>query len=388
MRRIAVYWLFFAFIVLGFAGASFAQVSVAIAIAPPPLPVYEQPVCPGDGYIWTPGYWAWDPDAADYYWVPGTWVLAPEVGFLWTPPWWGWADGGYIFHAGFWGPTVGFYGGIDYGFGYFGHGFVGGRWEGGHFFYNREVLNVNVNVVHNVYNERVTNIGVVNHISFNGGRGGVEARATGAEEAAGRERHVDAVPAQNEHVQAARENRALRASENHGRPPLAATERPGQFRGGGAVAAREAGGTYNPPNRGAENRAATENRGAENRAPENRPAENNAARRPAVHPRDLPPAERAAPPNTGNAQRDQKYQQQQQKLEQKQEQERQKLQARQDREHAQAQQQHANEARNQQMEQRHQQQTQQMAQRHAQQQQNLQRRQAPAPQSKPAEPKR
>ena len=35
--------------------ASFAQVGVAITVAPPALPVYEQPVCPGDGYIWTPG---------------------------------------------------------------------------------------------------------------------------------------------------------------------------------------------------------------------------------------------------------------------------------------------------------------------------------------------
>ncbi len=40
--------------------ASFAQVGVSVTIAPPELPVYEQPLCPGDGYIWTPGYWAWD----------------------------------------------------------------------------------------------------------------------------------------------------------------------------------------------------------------------------------------------------------------------------------------------------------------------------------------
>ena len=26
---------------------------------PPPLPDYEQPQAPGDGYLWTPGYWAW-----------------------------------------------------------------------------------------------------------------------------------------------------------------------------------------------------------------------------------------------------------------------------------------------------------------------------------------
>ena len=25
--------------------------------APPPLPDYDQPQAPGDGYLWTPGYW-------------------------------------------------------------------------------------------------------------------------------------------------------------------------------------------------------------------------------------------------------------------------------------------------------------------------------------------
>ena len=36
---------------------------------PPPLPVYAQPACPGDGYLWTPGYWNYA--SAGYYWVPG-----------------------------------------------------------------------------------------------------------------------------------------------------------------------------------------------------------------------------------------------------------------------------------------------------------------------------
>ena len=109
--------------------ASFAQISVGIAvrIAPPVLPVYEQPLCPGEGYIWTPGYWAYGDD--DYYWVPGTWVLAPRVGVLWTPGYWGWGDGGYFWHGGYWGPHVGFYGGVNYGFGYVGVGYLGGRWE-------------------------------------------------------------------------------------------------------------------------------------------------------------------------------------------------------------------------------------------------------------------
>src|SRR5580700_9074672 len=144
-----------AVLMTAFSGAAFAQFREAITIGPPALPVYEQPVCPGDGYIWTPGYWYWDDDISDYYWVPGTWVMAPEVGFLWTPGWWGWGGEAFIFHEGYWGPQIGFYGGINYGFGYFGTGFAGGRWDNGHFFYNRAVMNVNVTDIHNVYNTTI-----------------------------------------------------------------------------------------------------------------------------------------------------------------------------------------------------------------------------------------
>src|ERR1700751_424812 len=125
---------------------SSAQVAVGItvAFAPPDLPVYEQPICPEEGYIWTPGFWAWDEDYVDYYWVPGTWVLAPEVGFFWTPAYWAWGGSGFVFYEGYWSyGVVGFYGGINYGYGYFGHGYDGGRWDHDRFFYNRAVNNVN-----------------------------------------------------------------------------------------------------------------------------------------------------------------------------------------------------------------------------------------------------
>src|ERR1700728_4072015 len=59
-----------------------AQLSVTVSFGPPALPIYDQPICPADGYMWVPGYWAYDPDDG-YYWVPGTWVEAPEPGFLW-----------------------------------------------------------------------------------------------------------------------------------------------------------------------------------------------------------------------------------------------------------------------------------------------------------------
>src|SRR5579863_4674227 len=248
--------LLFAVAVLTLSVAASAQIGISVNFGPPALPVYEQPICPGDGYIWTPGYWAWDGD--DYYWVPGTWILAPEVGFLWTPPWWGWDGGVYLFHEGFWGPHICFYGGINYGFGYFGAGFVGGRWDGGHFFYNRDVANINVVNIHNVYNEHA-NV-TVNHISYNGGAGGIEARPRPEDALADRDRHIGAVAAQTQHINAARGNRELRASVNQGKPSIAATGRPGEFSGHDVVASREAGAVYRPPaNRGNAGAAHQEN---------------------------------------------------------------------------------------------------------------------------------
>ncbi len=365
-------WLF-AFVVLVMSSASFGQVRISVRFGPPALPVYEQPLCPGDGYLWTPGYWAWDDDDGDYYWVPGTWVLAPEVGYMWTPPYWGWEDNAFVFYDGYWGPHVGFYGGINYGFGYFGVGFGGGRWDNGHFFYNRSVTNVNVTNIHNVYNETVVNRTTENRVSYNGGEGGVVARPTREEEAAARDRHIPPAAAQVQHMQAARGNRELRASENHGKPPVAATARPGEFSGHEVVAAREAGGAYHPPaNRG----------GAEPRA------ENGGRPANAVHPNDLPAMERPAAPNTGNPNLDKKYQQQQEKLQQKQGQERQKLQQQQEKDHQKLAQQNANDARKQQLEQKHQQQTQQLQQRHVQQQQRLQQRQMPVNRAPAERPKK
>src|SRR6202043_550444 len=221
--RTLLFALLFSLVVLCMSAASFAQVGVVITFAPPPLPVYEQPICPEDGYIWTPGYWAFDDDADDYYWVPGTWVEAPEVGFLWTPGYWGWGGEAFIFHEGYWGPQVGFYGGISYGFGYFGEGYEGGRWDNGHFFYNRAVNNVDVTIIHNVYVTNVENNRTENRVSYNGGEGGLNARPTPQQEAAARERHLPPVAAQTQHMQEARSNPQQRASVNRGKPEVAAT---------------------------------------------------------------------------------------------------------------------------------------------------------------------
>jgi len=330
------------------AASAQVRVGVAITLAPPILPVYDQPICPGDGYMWTPGYWGWGDDG--YFWVPGTWVLAPEPGFLWTPGYWGWGDGSYVWYDGYWGPTVGFYGGIGYGFGYFGVGFVGGRWDHGHFFYNTAVMHVNETVIHNTYNERVTNE-TITHTSYNG-PGGIDRRPNAAEEAASRERHLPPSHDQVEHVTQARSNPALRDSENHGHPSIAATAKPGEFTGRDAVGTRDAGGAERA----------------------DRPATSSA-----VHAKDLPPIERPAAPNTGNAKLDKKYTQEQNKVIAQQQKDRQKLTQQQDKEDQRLTKQHADQASTQAQEQRHQQQTQQMVQRHTQQTQSMTSRQsAPA----------
>src|ERR1019366_8448315 len=69
---------------------------------PPPLPEYSQPECPGEGYLWTPGYW----------------------GFIGSR---------YRYHYGYWGRHIGYYGGINYGNGYVGVGYQGGYWSGNRF---------------------------------------------------------------------------------------------------------------------------------------------------------------------------------------------------------------------------------------------------------------
>ena len=193
---------------------------------------------PGDGYLWTPGYWAWGDDFDDYYsgsrhvdTRARSWVFVDAR-------LWGWEDeGGFFFNEGYWGPVVGFYGGINYGFGYFGTGFEGGRWDHGHFFYNRAVVNVNVTNIHNVYETKV-NVNE-NRVSYNGGNGGINARATAEQEAAARERHIAPVAAQVQHAQEARSNPEQRASRNEGKPPIAASARPGDFKGGDVVKARK-----------------------------------------------------------------------------------------------------------------------------------------------------
>lgn len=208
---------------LAIAAPAAAQLSLGISVnfGPPVLPVYLQPPIPGPDFIWTPGYWAWDNVFGDYYWIPGSWVRAPRPGLLWTPAWWGWEGGAYLFHSGYWGPHVGFYGGISYGFGYTGSGYQGGYWNGGHVFYNRTVNNIsnvsNINVT-NVYNRTVVNNNIT-RVSYNGGAGGVVARPAPSEQAFAREQHFAPTGMQQQQIKTAHNDPQSFVHANGGRPP-------------------------------------------------------------------------------------------------------------------------------------------------------------------------
>ena len=271
-----------------------AGIFISVGFAPPVLPVYAQPLCPGDGYIWTPGYWAYTDDGG-YYWVPGVWVQPPTVGVLWTPAYWGWENGAYLFHDGYWGPHVGFYGGVNYGFGYGGIGFAGGEWRGGHFAYNSAVANIGGVHVTNVYVDRevVVHNTIVNanHASFNGGSGGISVRPRPEEVQAMHEQHIQPTGQQLQHQSFSAQNRSQFASANHGRPGVTAAASPAAFHANPGAAHPAAAGF-------AGHEAAPQEHAApvSRTAPESHPAPAPAAHTaPAGHPAHPAPAAHPAP---------------------------------------------------------------------------------------------
>ena len=270
-----------------------AQISITVTTAPPPLPMYEQPPCPEEGWMWSPGYWAWSDDEG-YYWVPGTWVPAPYTGAMWTPPWWGWDSGRYRFHEGYWGDDVGYYGGIDYGYGYMGEGFAGGQWRGGRFAYNTAIMRVNPTVVHYTYVDenvvRTRTIPNERHIAYNGGPNGIRHDPTPIERRGMTGRHTALTPVQQQQIQAARADRLNYARANNGHPHTLAVTRPSgavQRQGSDRVNRNENDGRREPGRQGVapvpsrnetrpvQGRAMPENRTEPNRRPESqaRPAE-------------------------------------------------------------------------------------------------------------------
>ena len=123
--------------------------------------------------------------------MPGTWVLPPREGLLWTPGYWAWAGGSYLFHPGYRGDEVGYYGGVDYGYGYGGDGYDGGHWDQGHFVYNRELT------------------GPHSYISFNGGKNGTQTHPTPQQKAFSKQPHFAATALQDQHITAASKDKRL-----------------------------------------------------------------------------------------------------------------------------------------------------------------------------------
>jgi hypothetical protein len=229
------------------------DVEMRAAEAPPPLLNDEQPPCTEDGYLWTPGYWAW---RGGYYWVRGIWVRPPRAGVLWTPGYWEYAGAVYAFHPGYWGPHIGFYGGINYGFGYVGAGFAGGRWEGNSFAYNRSVSNLDATVIHRTYSEAVVDNVSLRKVSYNGGPGGTMTTATMQERAAAAEPHIPPTAQQHQTTQQADMNPARMAHANAGNTAIVRAAAHSAPRGAGAnnaaaplAHATAAPGTVNQPNR-------------------------------------------------------------------------------------------------------------------------------------------
>jgi YXWGXW repeat-containing protein len=65
---------------------AFARVDInlGIAVAPPP-PQVEVIPAPRPGYVWAPGYWAWQ--GGRHVWVAGRWIPVYR-GYYWVPDRW------------------------------------------------------------------------------------------------------------------------------------------------------------------------------------------------------------------------------------------------------------------------------------------------------------
>jgi len=78
--------------------AALAQVSFSIHVGPPP-PIYEPVPMMQQGYVWAPGYWAWNHDR--HIWVRGR-TIVQRTGYRWQPDRWEQRGNGYYRQPGSW----------------------------------------------------------------------------------------------------------------------------------------------------------------------------------------------------------------------------------------------------------------------------------------------
>lgn len=78
--------------------AALAQVRFSIQVGPPP-PMYEPIPMMAPGYVWAPGYWAWNNDR--HIWVRGR-TIVQRTGYRWEPDRWEQRGDGYYRQPGSW----------------------------------------------------------------------------------------------------------------------------------------------------------------------------------------------------------------------------------------------------------------------------------------------
>jgi hypothetical protein len=78
--------------------AVMAQVSFNIHVGPP-QPMYEPIPMMAPGYVWAPGYWAWNNDR--HIWMHGR-AIVQRTGYRWEPDRWEQRGNGYYRHPGNW----------------------------------------------------------------------------------------------------------------------------------------------------------------------------------------------------------------------------------------------------------------------------------------------
>lgn len=65
---------------------AYADFDVDVTTAPPPTQTEVVPA-PRTGYVWSPGYWAWNKDIGHHEWIKGHWV-EERAGAQWVPDRW------------------------------------------------------------------------------------------------------------------------------------------------------------------------------------------------------------------------------------------------------------------------------------------------------------
>lgn len=72
---------------------------VAVYEAPPPAPVYVQPVAPYAGAVWVEGHWTWVGNR--WVWANGYYVQS-RPGYIYVQPRWERRGGGWVYFDGTW----------------------------------------------------------------------------------------------------------------------------------------------------------------------------------------------------------------------------------------------------------------------------------------------